>query len=228
MAVALAYARPNAQVRFKASFWPYVSAATIFSALAHYLVLSTTSITIIDGYGIERATELEQVILNEQREFEIPPPPARMSRPAVPVISTNLDISDQITIDVVFFSDTPINAPPPPPTARPFDVAEQPAFTPFEVRPRLSNVTDLEKALLVHYPPMLKRAGIGGVTVLWIFIDETGEVRNTRVVETSGFDELDEAAQLAVRESARFTPAMNRDVRVPVWIQMPVTFAVQG
>jgi TonB family protein len=227
MAVALTYSRPNAQARFKASFWPYVSAATIFSALVHYLVLSNATITITDGYAVQRRDDLEQVILQE-REFEIPPAPERIARPAIPVVSTNLNISDQITIDVVSFADTPINAPPPPPTAVPVDVADQPAFTPFEVRPRLSNVSDLEKALISHYPPLLKRAGVGGVTVLWIFIDETGAVRNTRVVETSGFEELDDAAQLAVRESARFTPALNRDIRVPVWIQMPITFATQS
>ncbi len=217
---------PNSQDRLKATFWPVVSGAMIFSVLVHYLVLSTASITLNDGYAIEYEAELEQVEL--RREYEIPPPPEQIARPAIPVVSTNIDIADNITIDMVVFSDLPANAAPPPPSIQQSDVADQPAFTPHEVRPRLSNLLDLEKALLRHYPEMLKGAGIGGVTVLWIFIDEAGEVRNTRVVESSGYGELDEAAQLAVRESARFTPALNRDLPVPVWIQMPITFATRG
>jgi hypothetical protein len=30
-----------------------------------------------------------------------------------------------------------------------------------------------------------------------------------------------------VREAAKFSPAMNRDDRVAVWIQLPITFIAQ-
>ena len=49
-------------------------------------------------------------------------------------------------------------------------------------------------------------------------------MRNTRVVSSSGFTELDQVAERVMSEAARFSPAYNRDTRVPVWIQMPVTF----
>ena len=54
--------------------------------------------------------------------------------------------------------------------------------------------------------------------------DETGAVRETRLITSSGHDSLDRLAQDLMRETARFSPALNRDQRVPVWIQLPVTF----
>ncbi len=38
--------------------------------------------------------------------------------------------------------------------------------------------------------------------------------------------QLDDAA-LKVADVYRFTPALNRDQRVQVWIQLPITFQVQ-
>jgi hypothetical protein len=37
---------------------------------------------------------------------------------------------------------------------------------------------------------------------------------------------MDDAA-LAVSEIYRFTPAMNRDKKVPVWVSFPITFQVR-
>ncbi len=60
---------------------------------------------------------------------------------------------------------------------------------------------------------------------LWVYIDEEGVVRNTKVVQSSGsgYPALDEAAEAVMRQ-ARFKPAINRDQRVPVWVQFPLTF----
>src|SRR5690606_19222752 len=72
------------------------------------------------------------------------------------------------------------------------------------------------------YPALYRNAGIGGKAVLWVVIDEAGAVRNTRVVTSTGFPELDDVAERILRDRAHFTPAYNRDQRVPVWIQIPV------
>jgi TonB family protein len=106
-------------------------------------------------------------------------------------------------------------------TAR--DPADGPSFTPMTVRPQLRNVPEVQQALMRHYPPLLRDAGIGGETVIWFFIDEEGAVQDTRVNRSSGYDALDQAA-LAVAGVMAFTPAYNRDVRVPVWIAMPIRF----
>lgn len=102
-------------------------------------------------------------------------------------------------------------------------LAEEPAFTPFDVRPELLNTPEVQAALEANYPATLKDAGIGGVVVLQMFIDESGELQNALVFESSGHDALDEAA-LAVVRTMEFSPAQNRQEPVPVWIQQAVTF----
>jgi TonB family protein len=102
---------------------------------------------------------------------------------------------------------------------------EGPVFTPMTVRPQLTNSREVQQALQGHYPPLLRDAGIGGTAMVWVFIDETGRVRDARLNATSGYDALDQAA-LRVTELMQFTAARNRDEPVPVWVALPITFAV--
>ena len=73
---------------------------------------------------------------------------------------------------------------------------------------------------------MLRDAGIGGTVEVWFFISEEGRVLDSRVFESSGQVQFDEAA-LRVADIVLFTPALNRDQRVQVWIQLPITFQVR-
>ncbi|HUE95005.1 MAG TPA: energy transducer TonB [Longimicrobiaceae bacterium] len=215
--------RRTANDRFKASFWSYVWAASTLSALAHFALLHSAEFGGLPDYSY-RATELEQVELHEQADFEIPPPPEQIARPAVPVLSTDVNISSDITIAEVDFNEFAVAEVPPPPAVFQASQGDEPAFTPYEIRPTLLNGRQLQEVLLTYYPPAYKTAGIGGITVLWIYIDAAGQVQSTKVVTSSGYAELDAVAERVVREAAKFSPAYNRDVKVPVWIQMPVTF----
>ena len=76
------------------------------------------------------------------------------------------------------------------------------------------------------YPPALRDAGIGGTVHVLFSIDEDGVVRDFRVDESSGHPALDRAA-LSVAEVYRFSPALNRDKRVAVWVSFPITFQVR-
>ena len=102
---------------------------------------------------------------------------------------------------------------------------DNPAFTPMTVRPRLTNTDEVQRVLMREYPAVLRDAGIGGAPVLWLFIGTNGQVENTRVYESSGFEALD-AAAANVAAVMRFTPAQNRDQVVPVWVQIPIRFQV--
>jgi protein TonB len=77
-----------------------------------------------------------------------------------------------------------------------------------------------------EYPPLLRDAGVGGTVTVWFFIDETGSVRTVLLKESSGLEALDEAA-LRVAGQIEFTPALNRDKRVSVWIALPITFSTR-
>ena len=103
------------------------------------------------------------------------------------------------------------------------DVDAAPVFTPMTVRPTIRNRDEVGRALQQYYPPLLRDAGIGGTVVVWILIDENGDVLRTQVHRSSGNDGLD-AAAVRVGDVIEFTPAMNRDRAVKVWIQWPITF----
>jgi protein TonB len=217
------YAEPTANDRLKNNFnnwfWGSILAAAVlhFALMAFWPDMEAADVSYT-------AEQLEQVELVQ--EFEIPPPPEQITRPAVPVLSTDVNISEDITIGEVTFEENPVSDLPPPPTGQGVDVSDQPTFTPYEVKPELKDRNGFGRLLERKYPPMLKDAGIGGTTVLWVFIDETGSVKNTRVTQSSGYEQLDEAAR-EVMQQAKFTPALNRDQKVPVWIQLPVTWQVR-
>jgi len=102
---------------------------------------------------------------------------------------------------------------------------DRPHFTPFTVRPELTNRQAAVAAIDRHYPDSLKAMGIGGTANIWMYVDVEGRVESTRVQKSSGYEALDQAAMAAAREF-EFTPARNRDQLVPVWIAIPITFSV--
>jgi periplasmic protein TonB len=206
---------------FNSWFWGSIAAA----ALIHFLLIAFMPTGTPEDWGVV-SREMEALEIPPQ--VEIPPPPQDIPRPAVPVISTNIDISQDITIAEVTFDRNPVENLPPPPTGSQVDLSEQPAFTPRTVDPRLppAQSAALQRYLERNYPPALRDAGVAARVVLWVFINEQGQVQNTRVVESSGYPAFDQLAQEGLR-SVRFSPAINRDQRVPVWIQLPIQFQVR-
>jgi protein TonB len=96
-------------------------------------------------------------------------------------------------------------------------------FVPLTVKPELLNRAEVARAMTRLYPDMLVQAGIGGTVLVWLHLDENGKVVETRVKSGSGHSALDDAA-LKVAQTARFSPAYNRDQRVRVWVELPVVF----
>jgi periplasmic protein TonB len=157
-------------------------------------------------------------------DIVIPPPPEQIARPATPVVSS-AEIDDDITIAPTTFDANPIDQLPPPPTASSGDqdISRAPTFTPMTVAPELQNRREVQQALERNYPPMLRDAGIGGKPTVHFFIDENGRVINTLLAQSSGYPALDEAA-MAVAGVMRFSPALNREKKVQVWIELPIIF----
>jgi TonB family protein len=218
-----AYVEPVANDRLKSSFSSWFYGSLMVATLLHFAMIALWPQMEAETFTITESV-IDQIELVQ--EFELPPPPQQISRPAIPVISTNINISDDITIGEVTFNENPVSELPPPPTGTGVATGNEPAFTPTEVRPQLRNGSAIGQQIERRYPTMLKDAGIGGTTTLWIYIGENGEVLETRVYESSGYEQLDQVAEAVIRETAQFSPAMNRDQRVPVWTQLPITFRV--
>jgi periplasmic protein TonB len=211
----------TANDRLKDSFNGLAGASIALAALIHFLAIAFWPSIDIEDFSFSTR---ELLAIEVPPQLEIPPPPADIPRPQVPIVSTNVDIRQDITIQEVTFASNPVGNLPPPPTPKDVSLEEQPAFTPRTIEPKLgaNQRTALQRYMERHYPRALLDAGIGARAVLWVYINTEGEVRNTRVVQTSGHQEFDEIAQAAVR-TVTFTPAWNLDTRVPVWIQLPLS-----
>lgn len=105
------------------------------------------------------------------------------------------------------------------------DISAAPSFTPYTIAPELRNRSEIARLLERHYPPLMRDAGLGGVVMMWVFIDANGGVKKVQVKETSGLLPLDSAA-VKVSSAMRFSPAQNRDIKVPVWVALPIQFKV--
>ncbi len=138
---------------------------------------------------------------------ELPPPPDEVQ------VSLDAEVRGEVQT-------APAETDPP-------DPAEGPTFIPFDVQPVVQNRAEVRRVLEREYPPLLKNAGIGGEALVWIYIDPQGAVQDVRLNTSSGYDALDQAA-LTVSGVMQFSPAMNRDRAVAVWVAIPITFTASN
>jgi protein TonB len=215
-------APPSANDHFKSMFGALVWSSVILATGIHFAVFSLWPEMTAEDVSIT-TQELEAITLPP--EIELPAPPEAIARPALPIIGAG-EIDENITISPTTFESNPVHDLPPPPTLEETsssDLSRAPTFTPFTVRPDIKNREEVLRALEREYPPLLRDAGLGGEVLVWFFIDEEGRVVRTQIQQSSGHDGLDKAA-LKVADIIQFTPALNRDQRVPVWISLPITF----
>lgn len=206
--------------QFRKWFWWSVTLATIIHFLIFVLFPRLTAGNM--GFNVN-----ELRTINLPPEIEIPPPPKEIQRPAVPVISRT-ELEEDVTIAPTTFEDNPVENLPPPPDGA--NLGDNPAFTPFEVSPEIRDPARAKQIVERYYPDMLRQAGVGGTVLIWAFVDEKGRLKNMRLHRTSGFSTLDDAALKALQEIGEkigFSPALNRDKAVPVWIQQAITFSVR-
>ena len=208
----------SANDRFKRSFGSWFWGSMIAATMLHFLVFNFWPELRAEDIS-HTPEEIETIDLPP--EIEIPPPPEAISRPARPVIA-EANIDEDITIAPTTFEENPVEDLPPPPEEQVTDISAQPTFTPFTVAPSILNRNDVIRAMEREYPPLLRDAGIGGTVKVYFFIDEEGTVKDHRIDESSGHQQLDEAA-LKVAAIYRFSPALNRDKKVPVWPEVSIT-----
>ena len=113
-----------------------------------------------------------------------------------------------------------------PPVPSDASVMETPQYVDHTTRPVLANRWQVKKTLEDEYPAALRDAGIGGTTVLYLFVNTDGTVSETIVKTTSGHPSLDWAAVLAAK-SAQFLPASNEGIPVGIWIEMEMPFVAE-
>jgi protein TonB len=214
----------TANDRFKRGFGDWFWYSVAGAALFHLMLFAF--FPELSSADVSRSVDSMEAI-DIPDDIKIPPPPEQIARPATPVVSA-ADISEDITIAPTTFDANPIENLPPPPSASSgdADLSAAPVFTPMTVRPELLNRAEVQRALVRNYPPLLRDAGIGGSPTVHFFIDENGRVLRRLLSQASGYPALDEAA-LAVAEVMEFSPALNRDKKVQVWVEIPIIFSAK-
>lgn len=208
-----------ANERFKRSFSPWFWGSLTAATTLHFAIFVYLPSMAVADVGSD--PDPAMVVITPP-DLDIPPPPEAIRRPAQPVISTVvLDDVPPLPRNTVLDEVPPL--PPPPDRADPDDLSDSPGFVVHTVRPKMLNQDEVNRVLEREYPALLKDAGIGGTTAVHLFIDQEGIVRNQLVKESSGHAGLDSAA-LKVVTVARFSPAMNRDKPVALWIALDITF----
>lgn len=212
----------TANERLKRSFGSCFWVSMIVAVVVHFSVISFWP----DLRAADVSFSLDDVeVIDLPHELEMPPPPEEIQRPANPVVS-EAQIDDDITIPLTTMEDNPPDDLPPPPVTTDEGLGEQPVFVPVEVMPELLNPDEVQRALENEYPSTLRDAGIGGEVILHILIDENGAAQRVVIAGSSGYDTMDRAAA-RIAEVMRFSPAVNRNERVPVWIEQGIRFVAR-
>lgn len=210
----------NANDRFKRSF-----ASTFWGSLMVAVALHFTIFAFFPDFSVAGKSNGYEPpeILPLPDNVELPPPPERIERPAAPIAG---DVDVDITIPLTRLDPETAAPLPPPPITRGDDESRTEAFTVFTVAPRLLNREEVERSLQRAYPAMLRDAGVGARVELRVHVDENGRMISAEVSRSGGHSAFDRAA-LDVARIMRFSPALNRDRRVSVWVSVPLTFEVR-
>jgi TonB family protein len=95
-------------------------------------------------------------------------------------------------------------------------------FVPYDVPPQpVGGFKTLQKNIL--YPQKDLDAGHEGTVIVQAYVDENGDVTKASILKSPGLASLDSAALNAVKQT-KFTPAMQRDKSIGVWISIPIEF----
>jgi periplasmic protein TonB len=145
---------------------------------------------------------IETTIITEaapERKEPLPPPPPQFRPPPLPFVPPpEIHIETrppQSTAPTVVTTVTP---PAPPEPAAPVAATPEPA----RVTPKI----DASHSREPEYPPAARRLGLQGSVILEVLIDVDGRVRESKLVQSSGYDVLDQAALAGVKDNYRFVP----------------------
>lgn len=202
---------------FQARFW----LSMIVAVVLHFLIFAAfPTLRAADSSTLSSKVEIIPIY-----EVDLPEPPEPITRPAVPSMG-GPEVPPDLTIADNVGQGAFEAMPPPPPPSEGGAAVRPAAFVPYTVGPRLLNPDEVARAAEREYPAALRDAAIGGEVTLEVHVGTEGEMLEARLAIPSGYDALDRAA-LRVAEGFRFSPALNRDQVVAVWVSLPVRFTAR-
>jgi protein TonB len=151
----------------------------------------------------------------ETRQLRRPPPPPR---PAVPIETESEDVPDDVTIESTDLDfDDILELPPPSPDLVGKGVEEDEPIELWAVEDKPT----LTHSVTPEYPLIALKAGIQDVVLVRVLIGKDGLVKEASVMR--GKEVFHASALEAVRQYV-FSPALQNDKPVPVWMALPIRF----
>jgi len=170
-------------------------------------------------------TRLIEELPEEDDKPPPPPPELETPPPYVPPPEISIDIpvdTGPSTAISNVTSERPVAAPPPPPPPPPQQEQRAVVRTPPSTQGRGASTP------LPTYPPASVRAEEEGTVVLEAYVTENGRVKEVKVVQSSGFPRLDEAAVREIPRTWRFVPGKEDGKPVAMWHKFAVTFKLEN
>ena len=175
--------------------------------------------------AMERPYEEPPIILEdipETRQERRPPPPPR---PVVPIATDNPDISDDITIETTDLDlDLDDLAPPPPLVAEVFEEVEVEEEEEIVEIWRVEKKPEPIKEVTPPYPPVAQKASIEGKVFVLVLVGKNGQVEQVGAIK--GPEVFHEAVRKAAQQW-EFSPAIQNDKPVKVWVSLPFNFTLK-
>ncbi len=161
--------------------------------------------------------QLEEI--PETKQERRPPPPAR---PVVPVPTDDPDVPDDVTIeDTDLDLDLDDLAPPPPLEEEVVEEVELEEEEEIVELWRVEKKPVITKKVKPKYPATAQKANITGKVFVTALIGKDGKVEEIgKITGPKVFHAVAKAAAL----QSEFTPAMQNDRPVKVWVSLPFTF----
>lgn len=141
-----------------------------------------------------------------------PPPPAFVPPPEIQIEKPPPPPPQSTAITAV----TPVKPIEPPPPAAP-------AAEPVRVLPRI----DARHSQEPEYPPTSRRLGEQGSLVLQVLVDVDGKVIDQKLLQSSGYDRLDQAALQGIKSNYRFLPGTVDGKPQQMWYTFKFTWKLR-
>lgn len=155
----------------------------------------------------------------QEQPVQLPPPPPTFQPPPPPFVPPPEII---------------IETPPPPPAAStaitnvtpvrpPVAAPPAPPHVPVTVEPHI----ELAASHQPEYPPVSRRLGEQGTVILQVLVDPSGRATDAKVVQSSGYPRLDQAALDGVKSNYRFAPGTVDGKPQPMWYTFKFTWKLE-
>jgi TonB family protein len=187
----------------------HIRIALLITLTGWIMAFIFTPKTEIKSYTHEKQPEIRIDNILPPKIKNISPPP---QKPKLPVAAESDKEIEDITINpnINIISKTPE-----------VDFELPDTFIPYDKKPEPLNLNEIK----IEYPEIALKLRIEGTVWLKLWVDKNGNVRKVKVHK--GVNEILDSVAVEAYRHLKFSPAMQRDIPVDVWITMPLTFKMK-